>query len=141
MTAPPTIGDVTISTEDLGMNTKHTQWNDFELNLFTLSFAEAAVEKDFKDQHFAKSLRHVRVAMLIAIGFFGIFGVLDAWIVPEVKYQLWYIRYGIFCPFVVLMLLFSYNHSFKKYMQICIASIVALAGFGTPAYRADNRCS
>ena len=115
------------------MNKHHAQWNDFELNLLTLSFVEAAVEKDFKDQHFAKSLRHVRVAMLFAIGFFAVFGILDAWIVPQVKYKLWYIRYGIFCPYVLLMFLFSFSSHFKKYMQACIASIVVLAGFGIVA--------
>ncbi len=115
------------------MNKHHAQWNDFELNLLNLSFVEAAVEKDFKDQHFAKSVRHVRVAMLFAIGFFAVFGVLDAWIVPQVKYKLWYIRYGIFCPYVLLMFLFSFSSHFKKYMQACIASIVVLAGLGIVA--------
>ncbi|MDJ0809748.1 MAG: PAS domain S-box protein [Desulfobacterales bacterium] len=110
----------------------HTDWEGFELNLLTLSFSKA-VEKDYKEQQFTKTLRHVRVAMLTAIGFFGIFGILDAWIVPEVKYKLWYIRYGIFCPFVLLMFIFSFSDKFKAYMQICIAAIVALAGFGIVA--------
>ena len=110
----------------------HTDWEGFELNLLTLSFSKA-VEKDYKEQQFTKTLRHVRIAMLTAIGFFGIFGILDAWIVPEVKYKLWYIRYGIFCPFVLLMFIFSFSDKFKAYMQISIAAIVALAGFGIVA--------
>ncbi len=110
----------------------HIKWNDFELNLLTLAF-KPALEKEFKERHFTKSLRQVRVAMLLSIAFFGIFGVLDAWIVPEVKHQLWIIRYAIFCPYVLAMFLFSFHSAFKPRMQLCIASIVALAGFGIVA--------
>ncbi|MDJ0720712.1 MAG: PAS domain S-box protein [Desulfobacterales bacterium] len=110
----------------------HIKWNDFELNLFTLAF-KPAFEKEFKERHFTRSLRQVRVAMLLSIAFFGIFGVLDAWIVPEVKHQLWVIRYAIFCPYVLAMFLFSFHSAFKPRMQLCIASIVALAGFGIVA--------
>jgi PAS domain S-box-containing protein len=108
------------------------KWNDFDLNLLTLAFTEEH-EKDFKDRQFAKSLHHVRVAMLLSIAFFGVFGILDAWMVPEVKYQLWIIRYAIFCPYVLLMYCFSFHPKFKGLMQPCIASIVTLAGFGIVA--------
>jgi len=108
---------------------RHLQHGDFKLNLLTLTFSED-VERDFKAEHFKKSLRHVRVAMLLSIVFFSVFGVLDAWIVPEAKYRLWFIRYAIYCPYVVAVFLFTFSRSFKRYMQICIASIVGLAGFG-----------
>ncbi len=104
-------------------------WEEVELNLLTLSFPKD-FEAYFKEEHFKKSLRHVRIALLLSIFFFGIFGYLDAWIVPEAKYQLWFIRYAVYCPFALAVLLFSYNKVFKKYMQICIASVVGLAGFG-----------
>ena len=107
-------------------------WNDVELNLFTLSFPRE-FEKFFKAQYFKKSLRHVRIALLLSIIFFGIFGILDAWIIPDAKYQLWFIRYGVYCPFALFIFLFSYNKRFKKYMQICISSVVGLAGLGIVA--------
>jgi PAS domain S-box-containing protein len=104
-------------------------WEEVELNIFTLSFPKE-FESDFKDEYFKKSLRHVRTALLLSIFFFGIFGVLDAWIVPEAKYQLWYIRYAIYCPYALAVLFFSYSKFFKKYMQVCISSVVGLAGLG-----------
>ncbi len=111
------------------MNKSEFAWEDVELNLLTLSFPKEH-EACFKEEHFKKSLRHVRIALLLSIIFFGIFGILDAWIVPEAKYQLWFIRYAIYCPFALAVLIFSYNKYFKKHMQICIASVVALAGLG-----------
>ena len=104
-------------------------WEEVELNIFTLSFPKE-FEADFKDEHFKKSLRHVRTALLLSIFFFGIFGFLDAWIVPEAKYQLWFIRYAIYCPYALSVLFFSYSKFFKKYMQVCISSVVGLAGLG-----------
>ena len=104
-------------------------WEDVELNLLTLSFPKE-FEACFKAEHFKKSLRHVRIALLLSIFFFGIFGFLDAWIVPEAKYELWFIRYAVYCPFALAVLFFSYSQLFKKYMQISIASVVGLAGLG-----------
>jgi PAS domain S-box-containing protein len=104
-------------------------WDAVELNLLTLSFPKE-FEAYFKAEYFKKSLRHVRIALLLSIFFFGIFGFLDAWIVPEAKYQLWFIRYAVYCPFALVVLLFSYHKFFKKFMQLCIVWVVGLAGFG-----------
>ena len=46
-------------------------WEDVELNLLSLSFPEE-FEALFKEKHFEKSLRHVRIALLVSILFFGI---------------------------------------------------------------------
>ena len=104
-------------------------WEAVELNLLTLSFPKE-FEAYFKEEHFKKSLRHVRIALILSIFFFGIFGFLDAWIVPEAKYQLWFIRYAVYCPYALAVLLFSYSKFFKKYMQLSISSVVGLAGIG-----------
>ena len=107
----------------------HLSWGDIELNLLTLTFPPE-VENIYKGELFKKSLLHVRFALLLSIVFFGGFGILDAWIVPEAKYRLWFIRYAVYCPFALAIFLYSYSKSFKKNMQICIAAVVALAGFG-----------
>jgi PAS domain S-box-containing protein len=103
--------------------------NTFDTNVFTLSFS-GEFEKDYLDNYFKSSLRHVRISLLLAIFIYSIFGILDHWIVPEVKEILWFIRYGIFCPYVLAVFLFSYTPYFKKYMQFAIFSVVLLAGIG-----------
>ena len=111
------------------MSNNEFSWENTEPNWVTLSFP-LRIEKIYKDEHFSKSLQHVRIALLLSIFFFGIFGVLDAWIVPEVKYKLWFIRYVIYCPYAFAILLFSYNNRYKNFNQICIASVVGVAGLG-----------
>ncbi len=114
------------------MSKTRLAWEDVELNLLTLSFPKE-FETFFKKERYKNSLRHVRVALLLSIVFFAIFGILDAWIVPEVKYQLWFVRYAVYCPFTLAVLLFSYSELFKKVMQVCVASVMGLAGLGIVA--------
>ena len=114
------------------MSKTRLAWEDVELNLLTLSFPKE-FETFFKKERYKNSLRHVRVALLLSIVFFAIFGILDAWIVPEVKYQLWFVRYAVYCPFALAVLLFSYSELFKKVMQVCVASVMGLAGLGIVA--------
>ena len=107
-------------------------WDNIQLNLLTLSFPKD-IESAYSAEKFAKSLRHVRIAMLLAIFFFSVFGLLDAWIVPEVRHQYWFIRYALFSPYVFLIFIFSFSPYFQKYNQFCIASVVLAAGLGIVA--------
>jgi hypothetical protein len=83
------------------------------LDWITLSFP-GQLEKDFLQDYYEKSVKHVQLALLIAIFFYGLFGVLDAWLVPEVKHRLWFIRYCIFTPLSLLIYLFSFSAQFKN---------------------------
>ena len=103
--------------------------SDVEVNWLSLAFPDK-LEKDFLKDYLDKSLIHTRVALLLAIFFYGIFGILDAWLVPEEKLSLWFIRFAVFIPYTILVALFSFSKNFKKYMQLANASVVLLAGFG-----------
>ncbi|MCK4789160.1 MAG: PAS domain S-box protein, partial [Desulfobacteraceae bacterium] len=111
------------------MATVFSPAHEIKANLFTLSFPED-LEKAFLDDYFQKSLRHVRIALLLGLFFYGIFGILDAWLVPEVKEKLWFIRYAIFSPFILATFLFSYSGHFKRFMQLSIAAVILVAGLG-----------
>ena len=106
--------------------------DNYRINWLTLSFS-GDLEKAFQDGFFQNSLRQARIAFLLAIFFYSIFGVLDAWLVPEAKHKLWFIRYAIFVPYVAVVYLFSFSRHFKKYMQISIALGVVIAGVGITA--------
>jgi len=99
------------------------------LNFLTLSFPED-LEKAFRDHYFSTSLRQVRIASVLGFFFYGIFGVLDAALVPDVRNQLWFIRYAIVCPLILFAFLFSFSKHFKLYMQPVISLVVLTAGIG-----------
>ena len=100
----------------------------FKINWFTLSF-RSDLEKVFKENYSRNSLRQVRIALALAVFFYGIFGILDAWLVPDVKQKLWFIRYLIVCPYIFLIFVLSFfTHHFKKYMQLAIGSVIFVCG-------------
>ena len=103
--------------------------NDVEVKWYSLSFPDP-LETDFLKDYSNKSLFHTRVALLLAIFFYGIFGILDAWLAPEEKFSLWFIRFVVFIPYTALVGLLSFTKNFKKYMQPANASVVLLAGIG-----------
>ena len=103
--------------------------SDVKVNWLTLAFPDK-LEKDFIDDYLEKSIVHTRVALLLAIFFYGIFGVLDAWLVPDDKHSFWFIRFAVFIPFTTLITLLSFSSKFKNYIQLANSSVVLLAGIG-----------
>ena len=104
----------------------------FKINWLTLSFS-GDLEKAFLDRYFQNSLWHVRIAFLMGVFLYGFFGFLDAWMVPEAKHKLWFIRYVIFAPYGIGIFLFSFTRHFKKYMQLSISFGVLISGLGITA--------
>ena len=114
------------------MENKSFPPDKFRFNLLTLSFPKE-IEKEFQDHYFINSLRQIRIALLLGLFLYSIFGILDAWLVPEAKHKLWFIRYVIFDPYVIFCYLFSYSRHFKKYWQVTIAFGVMVAGLAITA--------
>ena len=106
-----------------------TPLDQIKLHLFPLSFSKD-FEEAFQSWYFDGAVRLIRLALLVGLFFYGLFGILDAWLVPEARYKLWFIRYLIIFPYVSAIFLFSFSRHFKKYMQLATASSVLVAGLG-----------
>ncbi len=102
---------------------------DFVVNPLTLAFP-GDIEAVYLDHHYTSSLVHVRLSLLLGIVFYSLFGLLDAQLFPQVKHILWFIRFYIFVPYSMLMLIFSFSRRFKPFMQMCISSMILIGGFG-----------
>ncbi|HEX2920825.1 MAG TPA: ATP-binding protein [Bacteroidales bacterium] len=102
------------------------------LNYLTLSFKgeEASFEKDFQDDYFKKSLWHFRFSLILSMIFYASFAFLDANMVPSLKEKFWFIRFVVVFPALGLVYALSFAGFFKKYMQLIIASIMFITGFG-----------
>ena len=71
-----------------------------------------------------------RIAILIAVFFYGFFGLLDAYLVPDKKLVFWFIRFAVVCPFALAVFLFTYSKKYKKFNNIALFSMFVIAGFG-----------
>lgn len=101
-------------------------------NKFTLSFTKewAHLESQFLHTHFKMLLSRIRIAIVILLMFYGIFGILDAIVVPEKKHLFWLIRYAFVMPVASAVLIFSFFNWFEKYAQLCLFIMCLTGGFG-----------
>ena len=99
----------------------------FRMHWLSLSFSEH-LERVYREHYFQQSLLHVRVALTLGILIYSLFGILDAWLVPDAKYKLWYIRFAILTPCALTALLFTFTKYFKHYWQLTVTTVVIVAG-------------
>ncbi len=98
-------------------------------NRVTLDFPEKE-EVLFREKYFADSLLQFRVAFVLLAFMFGIFGYLDALLLPEFTKIFYIIRYAIVIPVLLLVLLLSYTKHFKKNWQELLLFSFILGGTG-----------
>lgn len=61
---------------------------------------------------------------------YGVFGVLDAIVVPELKGLFWLIRYDVVCPLIASAFVFSFFKGFRTVWQPYLTGVAVAAGFG-----------
>ncbi|MFZ4547078.1 MAG: ATP-binding protein [Bacteroidales bacterium] len=116
---------------------KHLYLNDSEedssrrmtFNRFTLAFP-AETEKDFHFKYFHNSLIPFRVAFMMVIILYGVFGFLDWMVVAEHAQLFNIIRYGIVIPLLSFVFLFSFSRYFIWYWQQLLFVCFIVAGAG-----------
>jgi len=87
-------------------------------------------EKDFLDDYFKRIIGPFRFSLLLAIIFYGSFAALDVIIIPELKYQFWFIRFVLVIPMILVLYILSYSRFIKNYLQPLVSVAMYLTGLG-----------
>ncbi len=103
-----------------------------QLNPYTLSFRDDQ-EKVFLSKYFADSLVHFRVAFVLVAILYGLFGVLDSVMVPDLREAFMIIRFGIVIPVLLIVLFLSFFPLFKNIWQGLLFLSFIVAGTGISA--------
>ena len=98
----------------------------------TLAFPRAQ-EREFRQVHFRDSIPVVRAVLPVSAAFYAIFGLLDLVQAPGQLGALWLIRFGVFVPLAIGLLLFTYARSFERWMQASMLLMVVVGGLGIVA--------
>lgn len=98
-------------------------------NKITLAFPEQN-EKLFLKKYFSESLIQFRVAFVLVILLYGVFGFLDTIMFPQYARLFHIIRYSIVIPLLTFVLLLSYTKLFQKVWQILLLICFIVAGTG-----------
>lgn len=85
-------------------------------NKITLNFPERE-EVLFRERYFLDSLFQFRIAFVLVICLYGVFGYLDALLLPEYTRIFHIIRFAIVIPVLTTVLLLSYTRLFQKIWQ------------------------
>jgi len=91
------------------------------------------LEAEFIDYHVEHSLPFVRLALILAVVLYALFGILDVFIVPGQAKWIWIIRYAVFCPAALAVLRLTFTQRFRPVMQPVLAGIAILGGLGIVA--------
>jgi len=89
---------------------------------------EPEVEREFISQYLNKPL--YRTGFMVATFLYGIFGILDYYMLPETKEIAWLIRFLIVIPCLIATLILSYLHSFKDFYIPVTFSTLLIGAYG-----------
>ena len=103
---------------------------DYRIRPLLLRFADEAVEHRFNTEHLERGLPIIRGWLLAAAAVYALFGILDIYIVPEIKNVAWLVRYGVVCPLLIGLLVLTYSRSFPRVAQLALAGTTLVCGMG-----------
>src|SRR5689334_25248430 len=93
----------------------------------------AEIETQFRKDYQANTISTTRLALVLGLILYSLFGILDIYAIPFSKDMVWIIRYGIVAPVVIAALVASYAKSLQKYTQVFMCIVVAVSGLGIVA--------
>jgi signal transduction histidine kinase/ActR/RegA family two-component response regulator len=102
---------------------------DVELDWLTLRFPKG-LEEEFRLDYARKSVLHVRVGIGMAIVLWSLFGLLDPWMVPEVKQTAWLIRFAFVVPSLIAIFFFSFSGRYYRLAQTAAATAAMISAIG-----------
>src|SRR5688500_12244799 len=79
----------------------------------TLRFAPD-LEREFQSEYHVQTLAVVRLAMVLGILLYSVFGVLDTLIAPAQRHELWFIRFAVVVPVLLTTLVLTYAPWFQR---------------------------
>jgi adenylate cyclase len=98
-----------------------------------LRFPDEVIETQFRQDYHANTVSTTRLALILGLILYSLFGILDIYAIPFSKDVVWIIRYGIVAPVVIAALVASYVKSLQKYTQVFMCIVVAVSGLGIVA--------
>jgi Adenylate cyclase, family 3 (some proteins contain HAMP domain) len=91
------------------------------------------IEEQFREDYHANTVSTTRLALVLGLILYSLFGILDIYAIPISKDIVWIIRYGIVAPVILITLVASYGAIFQRYTQILMCLVVAISGLGIVA--------
>ena len=82
---------------------------DYSRHWLTLRFRDPKVEDAFAQKNYAQQIGITRLSVAGGAVVFAMFGLLDAYIIPDVLFEAWALRFGLVCPALFGLVALSYT--------------------------------
>ena len=97
------------------------------------------IEEQFREDYYKNTRSSTRIALILGLFLYSLFGFLDMYAVPISRDTVWFIRYAIVAPAIALVLTASYSNLLQKYAQELMSAVVVVSGLGIVAMIAITR--
>ena len=98
-----------------------------------------ALEKRFLEDYDDNSVTLCRTALAASTLIFMLFGVLDPYAIPSALRDIWFIRFGLVTPLLLLLLVVSFFPFFRRHIQPLTSLQLIPSGIGLIAMTARSR--
>src|SRR6186997_3225093 len=88
------------------------------------------VETLYREDYFVNTISSTRIALILGIVLYALFGILDLYALPISRQSAWIIRYGVVVPLFMLALAISYVQELQEYVQPATCFSAIMAGLG-----------
>jgi len=91
------------------------------------------IEAEFIADYYNSTIKTTRWAFTAGFLIYALFGYLDLYVAPISLRNVWLIRFGIGCPVLLIVVLFTFIKRFAPYMQLLGAAAATIGGVGVVA--------
>lgn len=88
------------------------------------------LEEPFFEHHYKNSIGMVRVALLLGLLLYTVFGILDIYCIPSSTEYTWIIRYACVTPIIILSLISTFLPISYRVSQLILSFMALSAGYG-----------
>lgn len=103
---------------------------DVHMHPLTLRFDDKDLEREFEEEYFTRTLSQARMALIVGVLLYSVYGAVDVFLAPEQLPKIWLIRYLIVAPAALAGLWFSYTRHFRRFRDLALSLVILVALLG-----------
>jgi len=103
---------------------------DVHMHPLTLRFDDKDLEREFEEEYFTRTLGQARLALIVGLVLYSVYGFVDVFLAPEQLPQIWLIRYVVVAPAALAGLGFSYSKNFRRFRDLAMTLVILVALLG-----------
>ncbi|HKY53514.1 MAG TPA: adenylate/guanylate cyclase domain-containing protein [Anaerolineales bacterium] len=97
------------------------------------------IETQFQEDYHVNTVATTRLALVLGLILYSLFGIVDIYAVPFSRDSVWFIRFMVVTPVILIALSLTYSERFQKHTQLLMGIVIAVSGLGIVAMIAITR--